>query len=133
MHHAAIFVGYRGREDVVLRRPRLPLPPVGLLLTPRLSPPEIWNLGKLPYQLKVYAGYAPDDYPADYVQLPFMSLITSLIVWDNPVMVRFDYKGVQFGEREVGNGFMKPECATGFMIRNVVAGNAARYQFVFWR
>lgn len=135
MHHAAIFVGYREFRAVPVRRPRLPLAPVGLYVTPRLTRAEVLNLGKLPYELVVYSGTAEDAYPADYVQLPYISLITFLLIWDGPACVRFEHKvdGVQFPERETDRGFMSPEAVTGFMIRNAHAGHPSRYQFVFFR
>lgn len=81
------------------------------------------------YDLRVFSGVAPDQFPADYVDFGLDSRIIELMVLNHPVDVVFSRNGrdvlVSF---ESQGGYVDALYAKAFKIKNTNPGYTARYQ-----
>lgn len=109
----------------------LPLGGVGIRL--RLPWWVVASLDRVPTDLQVFTGNAPDAY-AGITAFRNQSLLVLIIVWDNAAHVRFSPDGAAVtGEEEVDpdnpekGKVYKLMSARGFEIRNHTAGDIARY------
>jgi hypothetical protein len=127
MHYAGLFHGYRELAAIsakLRRGVRLYAPP------PRTRLAWFhWDLlGPVPYDYRVYAGYADDEF-SDYVYLPFMSRLVLCSIHENDAILQFMYnEATECPKRLFEIGFERVEAVIAFRIKNAVPGNVARYQ-----
>ena len=127
------FYGYRERRVP----PRLRTP--SWHFTP--PDPEVrltywdWDLlGPVPFVYDVFAGFAEDEYPEDFVMFPFDPFPCRLVIGtirDGPALLIFTYDGeTEQPERRFDLGFARLEACRGFKIKNAEPGRICRYQMI---
>ena len=118
---------YKWLTPATLEAPELPL----IIPETKL---EIWGydmLGPVPFDYRVYRGYAEDAYPADFVTLPFQSRMIAATISEAPADLIISYDGITAEpERRFDTGFGRLEAAKAFMIKNHVPGNISHYQLI---
>lgn len=88
-----------------------------------------WDLlGPVPYDYRVYEGYASDTF-GDYIPIPYMSRMIVCNIRENDAILQFMYnEAAECPERLFELGFARVEAVIAFRIRNAIPGSPAYYQ-----
>ena len=100
---------------------------------------DLWELpGKVPHEMKVYSGDAPDSY-GSMITFPWQTIIVLLMVKDNNAEFELSSDGVDYQDEgeidpklNLGAWFHRYG-AYGFRIKNKSAGLVSRYQVIAFR